>query len=272
MMRGLLERLLIDRTTGPNILWATDDYVGLGPEYQRDRPIEIGQITEHTGLIRIRAAKAKDRQKARARKRSEIPTPMRICNQMINALDENLVGRPDLFNKDGVPTERAEFPEMHPWMEHVGSTGLEITCSEAPFLVSRYDAGTGEAVASIRDRIGILDHKLRVEDENTVSGPEWMKWTVRAFEATYGYEYQGDSLLIARINLLATFENYLRFRWGREPSMKEYSEIIRIITWNIWQMDGLTGMVPCNRAEGRIKCRIYDWRGKRSQEFSSIGH
>lgn len=38
-------------------------------------------------------------------------------------------------------------------------------------------------------------------NENTESYEDWLKWTTRAFEATYGFEYQGDSLLIARINL-----------------------------------------------------------------------
>lgn len=57
-------------------------------------------------------------------------------------------------------------------------------------------------------------------NENTESYEDWLKWTVRAFEASYGFEYQGDSLLIARINLLLTFVDYYEERWNKEPDIK----------------------------------------------------
>ena len=43
---------------------------------------------------------------------------------------------------------------------------LEISCGEAPYLVSRYDTVTGETIP-ISQRIGLLDRKLRVISENT---------------------------------------------------------------------------------------------------------
>ena len=51
-------------------------------------------------------------------------------------------------------------------------------------------ASTGEAIP-IKDRIGILDRKLRIINENTDNEGEWLKWTIRAFQSVYGYEYQG---------------------------------------------------------------------------------
>ena len=42
---------------------------------------------------------------------------------------------------------------------------MEITCGEAPYLVSRYDVVKGEIIP-VEDRIGILDRKLRVINEN----------------------------------------------------------------------------------------------------------
>ena len=73
---------------------------------------------------------------------------------------------------------------------------------------------------------------------------EWLKWVVRAFQSVYGYEYQGDNLLIGRINLLITFVDYMMDRWNEKPTDAELHKIANIISWNIWQMDGLTGMVP----------------------------
>ena len=145
----------------------------------------------------------------------------------------------------------------------------------------------------IAKRIGILDRKLRIVNENTNTETEWFQWVERAFQATYGYEFQGDNLLIARVNLLMTFEEYLQERWQRKPSAEEYRKITKVIVWNIWQMDGLTGTIPYCKAEETYHqmdlmellgidkesekedtqppCRIFDWRGKgASIEFLSL--
>ncbi len=66
----------------------------------------------------------------------------------------------------------------------------------------------------------------------------------RAFESVYGYEYQGDNLLIARINLLETFCEYMRDRWQEEPNKTSLNRIADIISWNLWQMDGIYGVIP----------------------------
>ena len=119
-----------------------------------------------------------------------------------------------------------------------------------------------------------------------------MKWVIRAFQSTYGYEFQGDNVLIARVNLLMTFEEYLYARWKRKPSVAEYREIVKIIAWNIWQMDGLSGTIPYCKAEEEFHqfnlfewiateeyqekvneqphCRIYDWRRGNSLEYANV--
>ena len=116
-----------------------------------------------------------------------------------------------------VNTEKVEFDTADGWKKYVDSKRLEITCGEAPYIVSRYDAATGELL-EIRQRIGILDRKLRVVNENTDSATEWFKWVLRAYQSVYGYEFQGDSLLIARINLLITFVDYMQDRWGESSN------------------------------------------------------
>ncbi len=79
-----------------------------------------------------------------------------------------------------------------------------ILWGEAPYLVSRYDTVTGQKI-ELNSRIGLLDRKMRVVNENVNDEVEWFKWTERAFQSIYGYEFQGDNLLLARENLLCTF-------------------------------------------------------------------
>ena len=134
------------------------------------------------------------------------------------------------------------------WKDCVRSTRLEITCGEAPYLVSRYDTTTAEPIKLSR-RIGMLDRKLRVINENTIEYDEWFKWVCIAYKSTYGYEWQGDNLLIARINLLLTFCDYLKAKWNKTPTKKELKIIAHIISWNLWQMDGLTNKVPLGGPE-----------------------
>ena len=81
------------------------------------------------------------------------------------------------------------------WVQYVQSRRLEVTCGEAPFLASRYDAATGEMIPVAR-RIGILDRKLRVVSENAATEDEWRKYATHAVQSTYGYEYQGDNLFV----------------------------------------------------------------------------
>ena len=106
-----------------------------------------------------------------------------------------------------------------------------------------HDSTTGEVIP-IENRIGLLDRKLRVVNENTLDENEWLIWVFRAFQSVYGYEFQGDNLLIARINLLTTFCDYLKARLNRDATKSEITKIINIICWNFWQMDGLQKVVP----------------------------
>ena len=86
--------------------------------------------------------------------------------------------------------------------------------------MSRYDTTTAKIIP-IHSRIGILDRKLRIVNENTDNEKDWLKWVYRAFQSVYGYEFQGDNLFIARINMLNTFVDYMHDRWNREPDEKE---------------------------------------------------
>lgn len=288
--RGLLDRLLKDKTTKNNIMWATDAYAHYGHEYERNEEIRPHLITgENVDIIKTRARKEFEQQNQRTRKRAEVFTPMWICQMMNDKLDEEWFGYPDVFFKDKEPTAEVRFFEKkRTWQDYVDSRRLEITCGEAPYLMSRYDVATGEIVP-LEKRCGIFDRKLRVVSENASTEDEWFKWAIRAVQATYGYEFQGDNVLIARINILCTFEDYLVERWNRKLTRQETEKIINIITWNIWQMDGLTYTIPFREAEpdfvqlslfndfevnltkaAQPLSKVYDWRRDNSGTFEGI--
>lgn len=240
--------------------------------------------------------KTMEQQQACTKVHAEVFIPAWICNKMNNYCDEEWFYRKDVFNilhdkEWDITQERILFPPNKKWKQYIDSRRLEITCGEAPYIASRYDASTGEAIP-IKDRIGILDRKLRIINENTDNEGEWLKWTIRVFQSVYGYEYQGDNLLIGRINLLITFVDYLSDRWNREAAIDELKKIANIIAWNFWQMDGLTGTVPLGEPEEEIhqyslfemfgneenkpedkktpRCRIFDWRADKSILYESM--
>lgn len=185
--------------------------------------------------------------------------------------------------------EKIVFPNSKKWQDYVDARRLEISCGEAPYLVSRYDTVTGEQI-NLENRIGLLDRKLRVVNENVVDAKEWLKWVVRAFQSSYGYEYQGDNVLLARENLLLTFVDYYEARFGKKPPLITTKKIANIVAWNIWQMDGITMTAPFSEALPRyqqlsifdilgenesqekvaVPCKVHDWRAQRTIEFKSL--
>lgn len=225
----LLEILLQDKTTGKNIVWACDAYEKYGTAYTAACEILPELITgANTTVVQPRVSKSKEEQKNRTRKSAEVFTPGWICAEMKNYCDEEWFGRKDVFNTvcehDWIPVPSpvafdADNRKTSPWKRYVDSKRLEITCGEAPYLVSRYDATTGEPLA-LEKRVGILDRKLRVVNENTDNETDWFLWAKRAFESTYGYEFQGDNLLLARENLLYTFQDYYAARFGKSASVR----------------------------------------------------
>ena len=294
--KGLLAPLLADKTTKRNIIWATDAYRALDFSYERTQEILPALITgEHSDVIKTRARKEMEQQSERTRRHAEVFTPLSVCRQMVGDADAAYFGGVDPFMVDGAPSARVIFPRRRKWQHYVDARRLEITCGEAPYLVHRYDLATMESVP-LAERQGVLDRKLRVVTENAADEAEWMRWALRSYQATYGYEFQGDNLLIARVNLLMTFEEYLRARWRRKPTAQEYRAIICTIAWNLWQMDGIRGTIPCVSAEhepmelmlfelpAEIEefslfpahreeappVRIYDWRRQSGLEYRRV--
>lgn len=255
---GVLDLLLTDQTTKKNIFWGTNDYQHLGEGYEYSSPISPKLITNGNGhVVMPRAEKAKPLQQTRVRGMAEVFTPSWVCNAQNNLIDNSWFETDSLFNteitnKHGekswkTNSKKISFPKGKTWKDYVQDTRLEIACGEAPYITSRYDTTTGNFIP-VKNRIGILDRKLRIVNENTKTSKDWLEASQEAFKNTYAYEWQGDSLLLARESMLFTFiENYL-VKFGKKTQLNSIKKFAEIISWNVWQMDGLTGTIPnsCN--------------------------
>ena len=283
--RELLTILLKDRTTGKNILWATD--IG----HNERASIKVADIIGDNGLVlRPRVRKSEEEKKLRTKKRAEVFTPSYICNEQLNAADmlwfygkaTPVSGSP--FNTvSGNEWKSSSISSLHKafektgkdWKQYVLEDRIEMCCGEGPYLTSRYDVVT-EREIPVFNRIGILDRKLRVVNAfvgvgTNATKAEWIDWMLKAYQHTYGFELQGDNLLLTREAMLFTFidnlkeynlsmailkrKNKTEFRSKTSVlhldldclNIDDYEHlktVCDILSWNIWQMDGLTGCTP----------------------------
>lgn len=257
----VLSILLIDRTTGKNIVWATDDYCTRGENFSFSDSIRLEQITRENGtVIKPRVEKGKDAQTQRSKDKAEVFTPSWVCNAQNNLIDDAWFGKhTNRFNKELGTTwestyarknpndkrDRIKFPDTpgKTWEDYVLANRLEISCGEAPYLTSRYDTVTGKYI-NPKNRIGLLDRKLRVISENIYDAELWLDWAEKALQSTYGFEWQGDNILLARENvLLATVEAYNEY-FCSAIDKERLMRFAEIISWNIWQMDGIKLVIP----------------------------
>lgn len=231
----LLDILLFDCTTKKNIVWATDSYESLGKEFSAQNQIKPELVTgKHYLLIQPRAAKSLAEQRKRTREKAEVFTPLKMVESMNKSLE-------------------TYQPNKNNWQDYVRELKLEITCGEAPFIVTRYNPTAQGVLIALASRAGFLDRKLKTVSRYCDNKKDWLKWTKEAFKASYGYEWQGDNVLLARENLLYTFIDYYEAKFSRKPSLKIQEEFSKIISWNIFQMDGLRYVVPMScRHENKV--------------------
>ena len=287
----LLDILLLDRSSKKNLIWATDHYASRGRGYQASDNITRRAIFGRSGsIIKPRVEKSPKDQTSRVKDKAEVFTPSWICNAQNNLVDNAWFGRANVFNTETekgwlANSEKITFPEKKTWQDYVKENRLEITCGEAPYLVSRYDAVSGKMIA-VKERIGLLDRKLRIVSENADSEKEWFEWAKAAYKSVYGFDWQGDNVFLARENLLCTFIDYFTNKFGIAPAHDFLLEIAEIISWNIWQMDGLKYVIPSggephskrqpHSGKGEsgkqtdIYCVIKDWERKKNIKFASL--
>ncbi len=298
----LIKILLTDQTTKKFIIWASNDYAAYGDAYQATEQIYPSLLSgSYAKLIQTRVQKADHQKSDRTKNKAEVFTPAWICNAQNNLIDEKWFGKPDVFNQSVGTTwitqkGKITFPDdkNKTWQKYADAKRMEISCGEAPYLVSRYDVSTGAPIP-LPDRIGLLDRKFRIISENTNAEEDWLFWAYRALESVYGYEYQGDNLLLARLNLFLSFLEYFRDSISRAPTFWEMRRAATIISWNLWQMDAFTCSPPVRPVpEEFIKtdifydtpdelikpytppipnatlCKIKDWRSKTILTYYSL--
>ncbi len=247
----VLRILLKDQTTKTNIIWATDNYTKYNPSFCFDSTISVSSITgKYEGIIKPRVLKSLEEKQERLHHKGEVFTPSWICNQQNNLLNKDwfLIDSPfneeDLSNKTWhTKYEKIAFLKEHTWQEYINQTSLEISCGEAPYLASRYDTVNGTYI-EVKDRIGLLDRKLRIISENINNKDDWFHYAVQALKSIYGFEWQGDNLILARENILYTIIEHYQFYFKKELLKEQIELLANIISWNIWQMDGLKFVIP----------------------------
>ena len=145
-----MKLLLADKTTNNNIIWATDDYWndnGFGFCFSDE--IHAESLTGiFKTVIQPRIAKSQEKQLERTKIKAEVYTPAWVCNKQNNLVDSIWFGRENVFNTETEKNwitnpQKVEFPKDKTWQDYVDDRRLEITCGEAPYLVSRYDNATG---------------------------------------------------------------------------------------------------------------------------------
>lgn len=269
--RSVLDVLLKDRSTGRNLIWGTDDYANRGEGFGVCDEMRLDQIVDRGApVIRPRVYKAADEQRRRSVNRAEVFTPSWICNLQNNLVDaswfdwekpnsspfntelKDFDHQTELGWRSTCGKTRIAFPRGKTWMDYVRAPRMEITCGEAPYLASRYDAVTGRMIP-VDDRIGLLDRKLRVITERVGLDDvqDWLYHAKRAVQSIYGFDWQGDNVFLARENVMATvIESFNADFFGEENSYADnwsertLLEFAEIVSWNIWQMDGLKLVVP----------------------------
>lgn len=279
----ILETLLIDQTMTAmdpkhrvhRLCWCTDDY-----GFVADSEIDIDVISRSgMKVICPRVDKRVEDQRKRSVNRAEVFTPSWICNKQNNLIDQAWFGRKTkLFNREIVdkktgkniwqstyaPETRIKFPKGRTWEEYVCANRLEVSCGEAPYLTSRYDTTTGEPIP-VEQRIGFLDRKLRVISENVGADRfKWLEMAEKALKSCYGFEWQGDNVFLARENMLyAVLEAYYWTYNEAEIPLAKQRWFAEIISWNIWQMDGIKFVVPNTCKDNIIEFLNLDGSDKR---------
>lgn len=185
-----------------------------------------------------RHLKESEEQKGRTKEKAEVFTPVSIIKEMNDALDAK-----------------------YDFDEYIDELVLEATCGEAPFLTTRYDVASGQQIPC-GERVGLLDRKLqRIPDG--VDKSEWIALATRSLKATYGYEWQEDSIFLARKNLLLNTIEYHIDRFNELPDQDDIKEWATIISYNIFRMDGVTLCIP----ETNIKSKVMNWETNKIENF-----
>lgn len=237
-MPEILKILLIDRTRSTynktkNIIWANENYIKYGIKaYAATAQIKPELVTGNMAFILIpRSSKTRELQRERTIKKAEVFTPTWVVKKQNDEVEKD-------YRNDDLET-------------YVKRKWLEITCGEAPYMVTRYDMESGELVP-LEKRVGFVDRKLSRINKEVSDKAEWQRLVETAYKSSYGFEWNGDSLLLARENLFHSYRDYYFEKWNEEPIIGLLENIAEIISFNIFQMDGLKYTIPLSEKKEKI--------------------
>ena len=298
MPDDLLALLLQDHSTGRNIIWATDDYAARGDGFGVSSEITTDRIRgDGDAVIRPRIDKSPDEQRRRVTQKAEVFTPSWLCNVQNNQVDAVWFG----LHKDDSSPFNAETPDE--------GLGWKTTPASVKFT----------------------------KEKPWQDPQDWLHYAKRAVQNIYGFDWQGDNVLLARENIVATvIETFTHVFCGGEisdfasfhvfPPIEDEGgdlgldfaadtvvddgcarlshlyllELAEIVSWNIWQMDGLKFVAPmschlekrlfktsggetvtlvsecpgCEKGDNArhngVYCRVMDWATGRSAAFRDL--
>lgn len=234
-MPEIFNILLLDRTMtfskkNKNIIWGNDNYTDYGEkEYCSKAQIKPESIINGMeGIIAPQALKSEQIRKLRTKSKAEVFTPVWIVKKQNSIINQD-------YRKDTI-----EQYAKRKW--------LEIACGEAPYIATRYNMDTGNIVP-IKKRTGFIDYKLSRINNEIDNKTIWQSLVELAYKSSYGFEWNGDSLLLARENLFFTYYDYYMEKWGEQPPYELIKKIAVIISYNLFQMDGLKLIIPLSEKE-----------------------
>lgn len=187
-----------------------------------------------------RYLKAKEEQNSRKGESAEVFTPYELVKRMNDQTQKDFDGSVE---------------------DYIKRTVLEVTCGEAPFLTTRYDAATGVEIP-IEKRTGLLDRKLHCIP--AIIGKEgYVECASESLKASYGYELQYDSLFLARRNMLMTTIEHYEKVWGTTPDYETVLKWATIISYNIFRMEGVSMCLPYTD----IPAMVMNWTTGEQERF-----
>ena len=101
--------------------------------------------------------------------------------------------------------------------------------------------------------------------ENTETKEEWVEWAKIAVQNIYGYDWQGDNVFLARENVLISTAEHYEYRFNEKMPVDLLKEFAEIVSWNIWQMDGLKFVIP-NSCKAEVDNQLTLFEMKKEEE------
>jgi type I restriction-modification system DNA methylase subunit len=157
-------------------------------------------------------------------------------------------------------TRMFEFPEDN--LDFFNQICVDGCCGEGALTTTKYDTVTVREIP-ILDRSGLLDLKLKRIPKD-ISNIEWIELSKIVLKSLYGYELNDDSLFIARVNILLDVIDFYKSNYDIEIDDNVICDWAEIISYNFFNMDGLTLCVP----NKQIPAKFMNWDVNKMELFN----